>query len=65
MAPLTPGRSAAGDDVDVGDVVEVPGNLYGVARFVGSVQGKKGTFVGVELNPEFAAKGKNNGDVDG
>lgn len=65
MAPATPGRSTGGEDIDVGDAVEVPGNLYGVVRFLGSVQGKKGTFAGVELNSDIAAKGKNSGDVDG
>lgn len=66
MIPATPGRPAAPDDaVVVGDSVEVPGGLKGTVRFVGSVQGKKGQFVGIELNREFAARGKNNGDVDG
>lgn len=65
MAPATPGRPTGGENIDVGDAVEVPGNLHGVVRFVGSVQGKKGTFAGVELNNDFAAKGKNSGDVDG
>jgi hypothetical protein len=64
MAPATPGR-AVGDDVSVGDTVDVPGGLYGIVRFVGVVQGKKGTFAGVELNPDFAQRGKNSGDVDG
>lgn len=63
MIPATPGRP--GEDVTVGDAVEVPGGLHGTVRFVGSVQGKKGQFVGIELNREFAARGKNNGDVDG
>ncbi|KAJ3495476.1 hypothetical protein NLG97_g3366 [Lecanicillium saksenae] len=50
MIPATPGRPGAlVDDVVVGDTVE----------------GKKGQFVGIELNREFAARGKNNGDVDG
>lgn len=73
MAPATPGRggagagagAGAGDDFFVGDRVEVPGNMHGTVRFVGSVQGKKGTFAGVELHPDFAARGKNSGDVDG
>lgn len=68
MAPATPGRlatPAAGGPVTVGDVVEVPGNMLGTVRFVGSVQGKNGTFAGVELDEDFAARGKNNGDVDG
>jgi hypothetical protein len=64
MAPLTPGK-AASDDVSVGDTVDVPGNMYGTVRFVGTVAGRKGTFVGVELDPDFAGRGKNNGDVDG
>lgn len=56
-----------GDDreVEVGDVVDVPGNMYGTVKFVGTVYGKKGTFAGVELSDEFADRGKNNGDVDG
>lgn len=78
MAPLTPGRppmmkaaGAAGLEASpepslaVGDTVDVPGAMYGTVRYIGSVAGRKGTFVGVELNPEFASMGKNNGDVDG
>lgn len=59
------GPAAAGDDITLGDTVEVPGNMYGTIRFIGMVQGKKGTFAGVELHPEFASRGKNSGDVDG
>lgn len=51
--------------VAVGDAVEVPGGIFGVARYVGTVKGKAGVFAGVELDPEFAARGKNDGDVDG
>lgn len=67
MAPATPGRlgTPAGGSITVGDAVEVPGNMMGTVRFVGSVQGKNGTFAGVELDEHFAARGKNNGDVDG
>ena len=64
MAPATPGRSST-DDIIVGDAVDVPGGMSGTVRFVGTVQGKKGTFAGIELHQEFAARGKNNGDVDG
>lgn len=65
-SPLTPRAGASfANDVSVGDRVEVPGNMMGMVRFIGSVQGKKGIFTGVELLPEFAARGKNNGDVDG
>ncbi|CAJ2501802.1 Uu.00g046550.m01.CDS01 [Anthostomella pinea] len=64
--PLTPRKGAgAGDDFALGDVVDVPGSMSGIVRFVGSVGGKKGTFAGVELHPEFLARGKNSGDVDG
>jgi hypothetical protein len=70
MPPLTPGRSVsaaagAGDDIAVGDTVDVPGSMSGTIRFIGTVQGRKGTFAGVELHPDFAPRGKNNGDVDG
>jgi hypothetical protein len=65
MPPFTPSRIGGAEDVEVGDLVDVPGNMYGTVKFVGTVQGKKGTFAGVELSEEFASKGKNNGDVDG
>ncbi len=79
MAPVTPGRfsssvasyagggfgAGAGDDVAVGDAVDVPGGMSGTVRFVGTVAGRKGVFAGVELHPEYAPRGKNNGDVDG
>lgn len=65
MPPFTPSRAVQGDDIEVGDLVDVPGSMYGTVKFVGSVEGKKGVFAGVELSAEFAARGKNNGDVDG
>ncbi|KAL6895571.1 hypothetical protein HDV57DRAFT_15901 [Trichoderma longibrachiatum] len=61
VAPETPSAM----ELSVGDAVNVPGGMAGTVRFVGTVAGKKGTFVGVELDSEFAARGKNNGDVDG
>lgn len=64
-APLTPGRATAREDLVIGDTVDVPGNMHGTVRFIGSVPGRKGTFAGVELHQEFASRGKNNGDVDG
>lgn len=65
-SPFTPARfSAPGDDVQIGDTVDVPGSMVGTVRFIGNVQGRKGTFAGVELHREFASRGKNSGDVDG
>lgn len=64
MPPFTPPRGVD-DDLEVGDMVDVPGNMYGIVKFVGSVNNKKGVFAGVELSEEFASRGKNNGDVDG
>jgi uncharacterized protein YcbK (DUF882 family) len=49
----------------VGDTVEVPGGMHGTVKFVGQVDGKKGIFAGVQLAPEYAARGKNSGEVDG
>jgi hypothetical protein len=65
MAPLTPGKGGAGDEVTIGDTVDVPGAMFGTVRFIGSVQGRPGTFAGVELSREYAARGKNSGDVAG
>ena len=52
-------------DLEVGDLVDVPGGMYGTIKFIGEVNGKKGTFAGVELSKEWAARGKNDGDVEG
>ncbi|KAJ9226748.1 hypothetical protein DTO027B5_1916 [Paecilomyces variotii] len=52
-------------DIQVGDLVNVPGGMYGTVRFIGTVAGKPGRFAGVELAAEHASRGKNNGDVDG
>ncbi|KAH8648927.1 hypothetical protein BGZ60DRAFT_474176 [Tricladium varicosporioides] len=65
MAPFTPSRGSNGEDLDVGDLVDVPGNMHGTVKFIGSVNGKKGVFAGVELSEEYAPRGKNSGDVDG
>lgn len=51
--------------LQIGDTVEVPGGMTGTVRYIGSVRGKQGDFAGVELNDEYAARGKNDGDVDG
>lgn len=52
-------------NLEVGDAVDVPGGMHGIIRFIGEVKGKKGVFAGVELSREWAARGKNDGDVDG
>lgn len=64
--PITPGSGRMdAADLEVGDLVTVPGNMYGTVKFVGNIAGKAGIFVGVELDREFAARGKNDGDADG
>ena len=52
-------------NLEVGDTVDVPGGMHGTIKFIGEVKGKKGTFAGVELAREWAARGKNDGDVEG
>ncbi|KAF2224376.1 hypothetical protein BDZ85DRAFT_318313 [Elsinoe ampelina] len=65
--PTTPSSKIAtnGGDFAVGDIVNVPGDMFGTVKFIGSVAGKAGRFLGVELESDFAARGKNSGDVDG
>lgn len=66
MAPIaTNHKVISGDDLEVGDIVDVPGGMHGAVKFIGEVKGKKGIFAGVELSREFAARGKNDGDVEG
>ena len=59
------GKMGGGGDIQVGDTVDVPGGMHGTAKFIGSIDGKSGTFLGVELAKQYAHKGKNDGDVDG
>ena len=59
------GDAVGNKDLDIGDAVDVPGGMHGIVKFIGEVNGKKGIFAGVELNKEWAARGKNNGDVEG
>ncbi|KAJ5899856.1 hypothetical protein N7495_004600 [Penicillium taxi] len=54
-----------GEDVQVGDIVNVPGGMYGTVKYLGSVSGKPGRFAGIELSSEHAQRGKNSGDVEG
>ncbi|KAA8642260.1 hypothetical protein EYZ11_006661 [Aspergillus tanneri] len=57
MAPL--------DDIQVGDLVNVPGGMHGTIKYLGGVAGKPGKFAGIELAAEHARRGKNSGDVEG
>ncbi|KAJ5664727.1 hypothetical protein N7462_011540 [Penicillium macrosclerotiorum] len=52
-------------DVQVGDLVNVPGGMYGTVKYLGTVAGKPGRFAGIELGAEHAQRGKNSGDVEG
>jgi hypothetical protein len=54
-----------GREIQVGDVVDVPGNMHGQVKFIGTVRAKNGLFAGVQLSKEYASRGKNDGDVDG
>ena len=65
MATPTLPKIDGTDEIRVGDVVEVPGGMDGIARFVGEVQGRAGQFVGVELSKQWASRGKNDGDSEG
>lgn len=56
---------APSEEVQVGDLVNVPGGMYGTVKYLGSVAGKPGRFAGIELSAEHAQRGKNSGDVDG
>lgn len=49
----------------MGDTVEVPGGMSGTVKFIGAVEGKNGTFAGVQLSNQYAARGKNSGEVEG
>jgi hypothetical protein len=59
------GGGAQSTQVEVGDLVNTPGGMHGIVKFIGNVKGKGGVFVGVELEGELAGKGKNDGAVDG
>lgn len=66
MAPIaTNHQPITGDALEVGDAVNIPGGMHGTLKFIGEVRGKNGIFAGVELSREYAARGKNDGDVDG
>ena len=59
------GDKYSNNEIRLGDAVDVPGGMHGMVKFIGEVRGKAGIFAGVELDQEWAARGKNDGDVDG
>ena len=54
-------QPAVGDHVCIASL----GNFEGVVRYIGPIEGKVGTFAGIELDAGFAGKGKNDGSVAG
>ena len=65
MTHRVPAGGGGGDDIEIGDAVEVPGGMDGTVKFVGEIRGKQGYFVGVELSRKWASRGKNDGDAEG
>ncbi|KIP04841.1 hypothetical protein PHLGIDRAFT_75210 [Phlebiopsis gigantea 11061_1 CR5-6] len=65
---FTPAANAlrAGQAHELGDTVRIESlGFEGTLRFLGEIEGKAGTFAGVELGGGFAGKGKNDGSVGG
>ncbi|KAI0085120.1 hypothetical protein BDY19DRAFT_967250 [Irpex rosettiformis] len=63
---FTRSSSRTGKVFDIGDNVRVESlGFEGILRYLGEIDGKAGTFAGVELNAGFAGKGKNDGSVNG
>jgi hypothetical protein len=52
-------RASVGDHVCIASL----GNFEGRVRYIGPIEGKVGTFAGIELDAGFAGKGKNDGSV--
>lgn len=52
-------------DAAIGDSVEVPGGWHGVVQYVGRVEGRDGTFLGIDLIDLDADKGRNDGTYKG
>lgn len=51
---------------EVGDSVRIESlGFEGTLRYIGEIDGKNGTWAGVELSGGFSGKGKNNGSVAG
>ncbi|KAH7097082.1 hypothetical protein BKA62DRAFT_833506 [Auriculariales sp. MPI-PUGE-AT-0066] len=67
-ASATPSAHPVATDrpFQVGDLVRVESlGMEGTLRYLGPIDGKPGTFAGVELSPGFAGHGKNDGSVNG
>lgn len=63
---FTRSSSRAGQAHELGDTVRIESlGFEGTLRFLGEIEGKAGTFAGVELGGGFAGKGKNDGSVGG
>jgi CAP-Gly domain-containing linker protein 1 len=57
-------RMGSNDSFEVGDPVRIESLGYdGVLRYIGEIEGKDGTFAGVELGGGLVGKGKNDGSV--
>lgn len=57
---------AAPRPFEVGDNVRIESlGFEGTLRYVGPIEGKQGTWAGVQLSGGFTGKGKNNGTVNG
>lgn len=58
--------SRAGHEFEVGDAVRIESlGMEGTLQFMGEIEGKTGIWAGVELAPNFAGRGKNDGSVNG
>lgn len=52
--------------IEIGDAVRIESlAMEGVLRYLGEIEGKPGTYAGVELSGAFAGQGKNDGSVAG
>lgn len=67
--PSSLSRSVVGSlaaNFQVGERVRITSmGLEGTLRFAGTIDGKNGTWAGVELSGNFSGRGKNDGSVDG
>lgn len=58
--------SAKVRSLEIGDAVRIESlAVEGILRYLGGIEGKPGTYAGVELSGAFAGRGKNDGSVTG